>query len=53
MEAPEEQPQQPQDNPPLNSGLISSNILFVCNGIVSLLGWNAVLNAFDYFAYVY
>lgn len=30
-----------------------TNYLFLLNGISSLLGWNAVLSALDYFAYVY
>lgn len=29
------------------------DILFLLNGITSLLGWNAVLSSLDYFAYVY
>ena len=32
---------------------IRLDILFLLNGITSLLGWNAVLTSLDYFAYVY
>jgi hypothetical protein len=30
-----------------------TNLLFLFNGISSLLAWNAVLSSLDYFAYVY
>ncbi len=35
------------------SKLTSTNIVFFMNGILSLLGWNAILTSFSYFAYQY
>lgn len=33
--------------------MLSTVIVFFCNGVASLLGWNAILNSLDYLASAY
>ena len=33
--------------------MLSTVIVFFCNGVASLLGWNAILNSLEYFAAAY